>query len=86
MADFNKLSSISETASSNVSSQTASDAGSTYSTISAATTLKGSIKATKTNGSSLRSKPESENIVENDEYVEKQAVHNEAIACYFSMR
>ncbi|KAJ5094504.1 hypothetical protein N7456_010365 [Penicillium angulare] len=75
----------SKPASSRVSSDTTSDVGSTYSTFSAATTIKGSIMPAKTKSSSLKPKSEPKGT-SSDKYLERKAVHHEALASYFSMR
>jgi hypothetical protein len=61
----------------------ASDTASTHSTISTATTLKSSIKASK-KWFSKASEPK--HTANSEAYFAKQAVHNEAVASYFSLR
>lgn len=64
---------------------TSADAASTHSTISTATTIKASDLLPKTQASS-GSKTQPKYVNESDRVYANQAVHNEAIASYFSMR
>jgi hypothetical protein len=65
-------------------SQILSDTASTHSTVSTATTLKGADTPKQKKKFFSFSKAEPESI--KGSYQAKQAVHNEAIASYFSMR
>lgn len=65
------------------SRRVSTDASSEHSTVSTATTLKGSIKASKKFFSKAFSSKYANTI---DENFAKQAVHNEATAVYFSLR
>ena len=62
-----------------------SDAASTHSTVSTATTLKGTDFPIK-KWFSLTSKSEPQYTNKSDAFYAKQAIHNEAVASYFSMR
>lgn len=73
--------------SSKSSSKTMSaDSASTHSTVSTATTLKGTDSPDKKKWFSLNSKSEPKHVNKSDAFHAKQAIHNEAIASYFSMR
>jgi hypothetical protein len=64
-----------------------SDAASTHSTVSTATTLKGTdFLPNKKKWFSLGSKAEPKHVNKSDAFYAKQALHNEAVASYFSMR
>ncbi|KAJ5105052.1 hypothetical protein NUU61_002399 [Penicillium alfredii] len=67
-----------------------SDTASTHSTVSTATTLKGSESPSKKKWFSLSSdKPantQPQYVKKSDEWIAKRAIHNEAIASYLSMR
>lgn len=86
MANSKIISSVSETASIDVSSQTPAVVGSIHSTFSTVTTVKGSITAIKKKISLLKADPLSKCTVKDDKYFEKRAVHNEAISSYLSLR
>lgn len=60
-----------------------SDTSSTHSAVSTATTLKGSIKASKKWFSKAF---DTKHTIKSDEHFIKQANHNEAVASYFSLR
>ncbi|CEJ62191.1 hypothetical protein PMG11_10699 [Penicillium brasilianum] len=74
------------TSSKNSSKTMSSDAASTHSTVSTATTLKGTDFPSKKKWFSLSSKSEPQHVTKSDAFHAKQAIHNEAIASYFSMR
>ena len=69
----------------NSSKTMSSDAASTRSTVSTATTLKGTDFPIK-KWYSLSSKSEPQYTNKSDAFYAKQAIHNEAVASYFSMR
>ncbi|KAF3396113.1 hypothetical protein F1880_007243 [Penicillium rolfsii] len=73
------------TSSKSSSKTMSSDAASTYSTVSTATTLKGTDFLNKKKWFSLSSKSEPKHF-KSDAFYAKQAMHNEAVASYFSMR
>lgn len=84
MKHSSSCSGVSETSPSIISTQNISDTSSIRSNLSTATTLKDSMPSTKTEFSpKLKTKPKS--VVKTGEF-EKQAVHHEAMASYFSMR
>ncbi|KAJ5100318.1 hypothetical protein N7456_006370 [Penicillium angulare] len=75
------------------STKTMSDAASTHSTVSTATTLKGSaLDAKKKKWYSLNSKSsetlnsETKFVKDSDKEASQKAIHNEALASYFSTR
>ncbi|GAD91797.1 hypothetical protein PVAR5_0374 [Paecilomyces variotii No. 5] len=86
MAKSKIISRVSESASTDASSKTTSDAGSIHSTLSAATTVKGSTTATKTKRSLLKFNPRPKCTAKDGSYFKKQAVHHEAIASDLSLR
>lgn len=61
------------------------DAASTHSTVSTATTLKRA-DSPRRKWLSLGSKTEPKYVHKSDQFYAQQAVHNEALASYFSMR
>lgn len=63
--------------------ETPSDAASTHSTVSTATTLKGADSPSK---KKWFSKSEPQYVSRTDKFYAQQAVHNEALASYFSLR
>ncbi|KAJ5461199.1 uncharacterized protein N7458_002751 [Penicillium daleae] len=74
------------TSSKSSSKTMSSDAASTHSTVSTATTLKGTDSPIKKKWYSLSSKSEPQHVNKSDAFYAKQAIHNEAVASYFSMR
>ena len=74
------------TSSKSSSKTMSSDGASTHSTVSTATTLKGIDSPNKKKWYSLSSKSEPKHANKSDAFYAKQAVHNEAVASYFSMR
>ncbi|KAJ6092863.1 hypothetical protein N7486_008152 [Penicillium sp. IBT 16267x] len=86
---YNNRSSASSTKS---STKTMADNASTHSAVSTATTLKGTVDGNKKKWYSLRSKSnkaltlEPKGIKDFDREVAHDAVHNEAVASYLSMR
>lgn len=64
-----------------------SDTASTHSTVSTATTLKGTDSETpKQKKWFSLSKADPQYLKKSDDYYAKQAAHNEAVASYFAMR
>ncbi|KAJ5176553.1 uncharacterized protein N7482_002430 [Penicillium canariense] len=74
------------TSSKSSSKTMSSDAASTYSTASTATTLKGTESPNKKWFSLSSNKSEPKYVKKSDAVHAKQAIHNEALASYFSMR
>ncbi|KAJ5918649.1 hypothetical protein N7466_010641 [Penicillium verhagenii] len=77
-----KIKNRSSASSTKSSTKTIADDASIHSTVSTATTLKGTADANKKKWFSLSSKP----TKVSDKEAALKAVHNEAVASYFSMR